>query len=284
MGGNGRGIGRLAQRDSFAVGAQHHDLRARGRCRRRPGGLVAGHCPGQGPRHRLQTGDRLLQTQDALQHSVDLTVGILHHQGLIPVPQQIRAPIRRQSQPRIQRRRLNPLAFPRAVDHPLQEEVPKNRLIRPVVGFGQPLDHPPVGQGQRLAAVAVARQGKIRGLQVVTQPQQVLPQATFQLVRRQPVSRGVGHEARQLRQARGDVQRLAFHSQRRHPQHRWVPRVNEFVTFILPASASSRQGEPTPNPASHRYPRARLVTPINYAVITKSFILQAIFFQGLAFG
>lgn len=34
-----------------------------------------------------------------------------------------------------------------------------------------------------------------------------------------------------------------------------------FATVILPASTSSKQGEPTPNLAGHRYPRARRVRP-----------------------
>ncbi len=158
----------------------------------------------------------------------------------------IRAPILRQSQPRIQRRRRNPLAFPRAVDHPLQEEVPKNRLIRPAMGLRQPPHHLSVGQLQGCTAVTLTGQDKIWPLQLMTQPQQILPQPPFQFMRWQPVPRGVGHQSRQLRQARGDVQRLTFHSQRHRPRHRRVPRVNEFVTFILPASTSGRQGEPTP--------------------------------------
>ena len=64
-------------------------------------------------------------------------------------------------------------------------------------------------------------QPSILSLHVVTQPQQILPQPPLQFVRRQPVARRVGHESRQLRQAGGDVQRLAFHRQRRHPQKLW---------------------------------------------------------------
>ena len=40
VGGDGRGIGRLAQRDALAVGAQYHDLLARRRRRRRPSGFI----------------------------------------------------------------------------------------------------------------------------------------------------------------------------------------------------------------------------------------------------
>ena len=188
VGGDGRGVGRLAQGDALAVGAQHHDLLAGRRHGCRPGGFVAGHRPGQGPGHRLQTGHGLLQAQDARQDRVDLAVGILHRQRLIPVLQEIGKRALGQPQPGIQRRRLDRLAFPRAVDHPRQGEVAKDRPIGSVMTGGQALDHPPVGQGQALTAVPVTGQGEIGRLQVVTQLQQARPQAALQFVRRQPVA------------------------------------------------------------------------------------------------
>ena len=48
VGGDGRGISRLAQRDALAVGAQYHDLFAGRRRRRRPGCLIAGPLPRPG--------------------------------------------------------------------------------------------------------------------------------------------------------------------------------------------------------------------------------------------
>jgi len=47
-------------------------------------------------------------------------------------------------------------------------------------------------------------------LQLVTQPQQVVPQAAFRFVRRQAVPRRVGHKSSQLRYARRHIQPLAF--------------------------------------------------------------------------
>ena len=280
VGGDGGRIGRLAQRDPLAVGAQHHDLRARRRRRRPPRGFVAGHRPGQGPGHRLQAGHRWLQPEHPLQHRVDWVKGGFHDQGLIPVPQHVGTLPLGQSQPRIQQRRLHPLAFPRPVHHPLQGKIPEDRPIRPAVGFGPALHHPPAGQLQRFTAVAIACQGKIVRLQRMTQPQQGVPQAAFPFVRRQAVPRGVGHESRQLRYARRHIQPLAFHGQRRHHRHRWVPRGMAFsMTSIDPRPSPPGQA-PTAlfvsNPV-RRLPRARRVTPVpNAPLITILYLKLAV--------
>ena len=72
----------------------------------------------------------------------------------------VRASAFRQPQPRIQRHRLDALAFSRPVHHPVQGKIPEDRPIRPAMRFGQALHHPPVGQLQRLATVSITGQGE----------------------------------------------------------------------------------------------------------------------------
>ena len=97
-------------------------LLARGR--RRAAGWPRSRRP---PRPRsgssFQTGHGLLQAQDAPQQGVNLAVGILHDQGLIESRSRTSTDLR-QSQPGIERR-ASIAGLPRAVDHLLQEEVPK---------------------------------------------------------------------------------------------------------------------------------------------------------------
>lgn len=64
----------------------------------------------------------------------------------------------------------------------------------------------------------------------------------------------------QLRQAAGYVRRLAFNRQRPH-HHRWIPRVIAFRNRHPTRVRFQQTGGTHPNPASHRYPRVRLVKP-----------------------
>ena len=131
--------------DPFAVGCHDHDRLFLGCGRGTLQSPKHTRVLGLLPIHPFQTVHRLLQFQDAFDRLAHLAKRLLHGQRLIPILQHVGEDACGQLQTLVQRYELQSLAFPAAVDGPLQGERTEDGHIPACVQFRQTLDFPAVG-------------------------------------------------------------------------------------------------------------------------------------------
>jgi hypothetical protein len=140
----------------------------------------------QWPMHALEAMHRRRPVQDLRHQVLNLRIGQVYHRRLGPFLEQEGEFGLGQSQPLIQRRRLNRLPLACAIDHSLELKGPKHRLIETGVRLREPLPHLTRRTAQLLSHIPGSAADEEQPQQLLAHQQHAPPQSALDLMDRLP--------------------------------------------------------------------------------------------------